>query len=56
MPIEVKSTDNYSLLSLKKFKDRFDSKVSCGIVIHDGDYKIENNITYIPIFAVDWYL
>ena len=56
MPIEVKSTDNYSLLSLKKFKDRFDSKVSCGIVIHDGDYKIENNITYIPIFAIDWYL
>lgn len=56
LPIEVKSTDNYSLTSLKKFKTKFDSKVLPGIVIHDGDFKIENNIIYIPIFAIDWYL
>ena len=55
-PIEVKSSDNYSLSSLKKFKEKFDSKVTNGIVVHDGDFKIENNITYVPIFALDWYL
>ena len=56
MPIKGKPNDSYSLTSLNKFKTRFDSKVLPGIVIHDGDFKIENNIIYIPIFAIDWYL
>ena len=55
-PIEVKSSSDDNLSSLTKFKKKFDSKVGNGIVIHDGDYKVENNITYIPIFAIDWYL
>ena len=41
---------------INRFKTKFDSKVLPGIVIHDGDFKIENNIIYIPIFAIDWYL
>jgi len=56
LPIKGKPNDSYSLTSLNKFKTRFDSKVLPGIVIHDGDFKIENNIIYIPIFAIDWYL
>ena len=55
-PIEVKSSDNFSLASINKFKAKFDSKTGPGIVIYDGDYKVENNITYVPIFAIDWYL
>ena len=55
-PIEVKSSDNYSLASIKKFKTKFDSKIAPGIVVHDGDYKIEDNIVFVPIFALDWYL
>ena len=55
-PIEVKPSDEYSLSSLKKFKAKFDSKVTHGIVVHDGDFKIEDHITYVPIFALDWYL
>ena len=55
-PIEVKSSDDFSISSLEKFKKKYDGKVNSGIVIYDGDYKIENNIAYIPIFALDWYL
>ena len=55
-PIEVKSADESSILSLLKFKEKFDSKVSPGIVVYDGDYKVEKNVTFVPIFAIDWYL
>lgn len=55
-PIEVKSSDDFSIKSLIKFKQKFDSKVTPGIVIYDGDYKVENNIVYVPAFALDWYL
>ena len=56
LPIEVKSSDDFSIKSLKKFKEKFDDKVTPGIVIYDGDYKVEDNITYLPVFAIDWYL
>lgn len=55
-PIEVKSADKTSISSLLKFKQKFSSKVLPGIVIYDGDYKIENNIVFIPVFAIDWFL
>lgn len=55
-PIEVKSSDEITLKSLKKFKQTFDGKVTNGVVIYDGDYKIVDNITYLPVFALDWYL
>lgn len=55
-PIEVKSSATFSLNSLQKLKSSFADRVKDGIVIYEGDYKIENNITYVPIFAIDWYL
>ena len=55
-PIEVKSSNNLSISSLKKFKTRFDDKVRNGIVVYDGDYKVEDDIVYVPLFAIDWYL
>ena len=55
-PIEVKSADEKSISSLLKFKEKFDDRVSPGIIVYDGDYKVEKNITFVPIFAIDWYL
>ncbi len=55
-PIEVKSSDSSSLISLKKFKEKFDGRVTSGLVICDSDYKNEGDICYLPIFALDWYL
>lgn len=55
-PLEVKSPDSHSIRSLLKFKEKFGNKTLPGIVIHDGDYKTENGIEFVPIFALDWCL
>ena len=55
-PLEVKSAEEKDIASLLKFKQKFDGKVYQGMVIYDGDYKVQNNIPFVPIFALDWYL
>ena len=52
-PIEVKSGDTISIKSLKKFKETFTNRVNDGIVLYDGDLKVEDNILYLPIFMSD---
>ena len=56
VPIEVKSSDAISFASLRKFKEKFGAKVGPGFLVYDGDYKVEEGITFLPVFALDWYL
>ena len=49
-PIEVKSSKNYTLRSLQKFKSKFDEQAHIPYVIHPGDYKEENGIVYLPLY------
>lgn len=49
-PIEVKSGKNYTLTSLKKFMTKYKEQLYIPYVIHTGDYKEENGITYLPIY------
>ena len=49
-PIEVKSSKNYTLRSLQKFKSKFDEQTHIPYVIHPGDYKEENGIVYLPLY------
>lgn len=49
-PIEVKSSKNYTLRSLQKFKSKFDEQTHISYVIHPGDYKEENGIVYLPLY------
>ena len=49
-PIEVKSSKNYTLRSLQKFKRKFDEQTHIPYVIHPGDYKEENGIVYLPLY------
>ena len=49
-PIEVKSSKNYTLRSLQKFKTKFDEQTHIPYVIHPGDYKEENGIVYLPLY------
>ncbi len=49
-PIEVKSSQNYTLSSLKKFTKKFSLKTSTPYVIHTGNFKEEEGITYIPSY------
>ncbi|MCQ2742978.1 MAG: AAA family ATPase [Bacilli bacterium] len=53
-PIEVKSSDDYSHISLTKFKKTFQSLVNQGVVLYDGDVKKEGEIYYYPVFMFDW--
>ena len=49
-PIEVKSNKNYTVSSLRKFMLKYNKQLYIPYVIHTGDYKEEENITYLPIY------
>lgn len=49
-PIEVKSSKNYTLSSLKKFKAKYSEQTHIPIVLHPGDLKEEDGILYLPLY------
>lgn len=49
-PIEVKSSKNYTLASLQKFKNKYSEQLSIPYVLHTGDYKEENGISFLPLY------
>ena len=49
-PIEVKSGKNYTLSSLKKFMNKFEEYMTTPTVLHAADYKVEDGITYLPLY------
>ena len=51
-PIEVKSTNTYTISSLLKFKKVFNKKIGKLFVLHNGDIKEEENIIYLPYYMV----
>ena len=51
-PVEVKSGKNYTTVSLGKFCKKFNHQLSTPYVIHYQDFKIENDIVYLPIYMV----
>lgn len=54
-PIEVKSSTNYTLTSLRKFITKYKNQLSTPYVIHTNDLKEEEGIVYIPIYMT-WLL
>ena len=49
-PIEVKSSNRYTLTSLKKCIHKYENYLSTPYVLHSTDLKIENGITYLPLY------
>lgn len=49
-PIEVKSGKNYKLSSINKFRRRFTEQLHTPFVLHTGDLKAEDGITYLPLY------
>lgn len=49
-PLEVKSGERYSMTSLRKFISKYASYLSTPYLLHDKDLKIEDGITYIPLY------
>lgn len=49
-PIEVKSGKNYTLSSITKCMKKYGEYLISPIVLHTADYKVENGITYLPLY------
>lgn len=49
-PIEVKSSKNYTLSSLRKFINKYKEQTYIPYVLHTKDYKEEDGIVYLPIY------
>ena len=49
-PIEVKSGKNYTLSSLKKCMNKYGEYMTTPTVLHAADYKVENGVTYLPLY------
>ena len=48
-PFEIKNGKNYTLSSLKKIINKFPAQLCEPIVFHEGEFKEEDGITYLPI-------
>lgn len=51
-PIEVKSTERYSTISLKRFIDKYKARIGEAYVIHPKNLKVTEEILYIPAYMV----
>ncbi len=49
-PIEVKSSSNYTLTSLRKCIDKFGPHLSTPYVLHSKDVEVKEGIVYLPLY------
>ena len=49
-PIEVQSGKNYTLTSLKKFRNKYAEQTDTPYVLHTGDLKEADGIIYLPLY------
>lgn len=50
IPIEVKSTSDYSLISLKKALNKYAKALAQPYVLHTGDLAQDSDIIYLPLY------
>lgn len=46
----MKSGSNYTITSLKKCIKKYDKQLATPYVLHDKDLKVEDGITYFPLY------
>ena len=49
-PIEVKSSKNYTLSSIKKFCKKFSSQLNTPYILHTSDLKLDDGIVFLPVY------
>jgi hypothetical protein len=49
-PIEVKSSNRYTLTSLKKCMAKYSSQLSTPYVLHSGDVEQRDGIVFLPLY------
>ena len=50
IPIEVKSGKRYLTNSLDKYRKKYSQQINKAYVLHDGDLKEEDEVTYLPVY------
>jgi len=50
IPVEVKSSKDYTTVSLERFKTRYPACLATAYVLHPGNIKQSNGITYLPLY------
>ena len=50
IPVEVKSTNRYTHVSLDKFRKKYSEYVASPIVLHSGDVMTKDGVTYLPLY------
>ena len=49
-PIEVKSSNNYTITSLKKLRTKFAPMLAESYVLHPADVEVKDGVVYLPLF------
>jgi predicted AAA+ superfamily ATPase len=49
-PIEVKSSERYSTLSLSRFREKYSQRIGGSYIIHPKNLKDENGVLYLPAY------
>ena len=49
-PLEVKSSKNYTLTSIRKFITKYNEQLHTPFVLHTSDLKLEDDIIYLPLY------
>lgn len=50
IPIEVKSGDRYTFISLNKLNNKYKEYLAQGIILHTKDLKEEEGVLYLPLY------
>lgn len=53
IPIEVKSSKNYTYSSLNKLYNKYKDYLKEAIILHTSDLKMKNNILYLPLYMTN---
>ena len=49
-PIEVKSSKNYTTISLNSFREKYKKRIDTSYVIHPKNLRIGNGVIYLPVY------
>ena len=49
-PIKVKSTDSYSITSMKRFIEKYKPRIGQAYVIHTKNLRVTEDIIYLPAY------
>ena len=53
-PIEVKSSKNYTLSSIRKFRTKYSEQLNIPYVLHPGDFKMEDDMIFLPLYMTSF--